>query len=127
MPVTSGADLQSKHPDRDQSILGDRRDRTMRKFFAVAMGSVVALMGFAGAANASATVDLIWLDVTNVDTAGNPICLEPANRDCPELGVTLTYMSVTDTITLGLIITAGPGGVVGAGVSVDYSNMLPTI
>ncbi len=98
----------------------------MRKFFAVAMGSVVALVGFAGTANASATVDLIWIDVTNVDTAGNPICLEPANRDCPELGVTLTYISVTDTITLGLIITAGPGGVVGAGVSVDYSNMLPT-
>ncbi len=98
----------------------------MRKFFAVAMGSVAALVGFAGTANASATVDLIWIDVTNVDTAGNPICLEPANRDCPELGVTLTYMSVTDTITLGLIITAGPGGVVGAGVSVDYSNMLPT-
>ena len=31
----------------------------MRKFFAVALGSVVALAGFAGTANASATVDLI--------------------------------------------------------------------
>jgi len=32
----------------------------MRKFFAAAVGSVVALVGFAGAANASATIDLIW-------------------------------------------------------------------
>ena len=98
----------------------------MRKFFAVAMGSVVALLGFAGAANASATVDLIWIDVTNLNSAGNPICLKPINRNCPQLGTTLTSVAVTDTITLGLIITAGPGGLVGGGVSVDYSNMLPT-
>ena len=28
--------------------------------FAAAVGSVVTLVGFAGAANASATIDLIW-------------------------------------------------------------------
>jgi hypothetical protein len=33
---------------------------------------------------------------------------------------------VTDTITLGVIITAGPGGLAGAGLSVDYSNVLPS-
>ena len=36
----------------------------MRKFFAVAMGSMVALAGVRGAANASATVDLVWIDVS---------------------------------------------------------------
>ena len=72
----------------------------MRKFIAVAMGSVVALVGFAGAANASATVDLIWIDISDVDTNGIPICLRPLNRDCPQLGTTLTSVAVTDTITL---------------------------
>jgi hypothetical protein len=98
----------------------------MRNCFAATVGSVVALVGFVGAANASATVDLIWIDVSNVDTNGNPICLRPSNRDCPQLGITLTSVAVTDTITLGLIITAGPGGLAGAGVSVDYSNVLPS-
>ena len=31
-------------------------------FAAAAVGSLVALVGFAGAANASATIDLIWAD-----------------------------------------------------------------
>jgi hypothetical protein len=91
----------------------------MRNFFAVAMGSVVALVGFAGAANASATVDLIWIDIT--DTA----CTNVNRRDCPQLGTTLSSVAVTDNITLVVLLTAGPGGVVGAGVSVDYSNVLP--
>jgi hypothetical protein len=99
----------------------------MREFFAVAMGSVVALMGFAGAADASATVDLIWIDVTNVDSSGNPICLRSLQRNCPQLGTTLSSVAVTDNITLGVIITAGPGGLVGAGVSVDYSDVLPSL
>jgi hypothetical protein len=98
----------------------------MRKFFTAAMGSVVALVGFAGVANASATVDLIWIDISNVDSNGNPICLRASDRNCPQLGTTLTSVAVTDTITLGLIITAGPGGLVGAGVSVDYSNVPPS-
>ena len=83
----------------------------MRKFFAVAMGSVVALVGFAGAANAAATVDLIWAD-SGTSMIGNPD----------------TSIEVTEgqSITLGVILTAGPGGLAGGGVSVDYSNMLPT-
>jgi hypothetical protein len=98
----------------------------MRKFFAVAMGSMVALAGFAGAANASATVDLIWIDVTTVDTNGNAICLRPAQRNCPpdprsqDGGLTISDLAVSDSITLGVIITAGPNGLQGAGVSVNY-------
>ncbi len=99
----------------------------MRKFFAVAMGSVVALVGFAGAANASATVDLVWIDVTNLDTAGNVICLKPAKRDCLRLGSTISSVAVTDNITLGVIITAGAGGLLGAGVDVDYNDALPKL
>jgi hypothetical protein len=91
------------------------------------LGSLVALLGFAGAAQASATIDLIWIDVTNVDTAGNPICLRPAERNCPQLGTTLTNVAVTDNITLGVIITAGPGGIVVAGVSVGYGDALPKL
>jgi hypothetical protein len=52
----------------------------MRKFFAVATGSVVALVGFASAANASATIDLIWIDVSVTDSSG-PVCLKPAQRN----------------------------------------------
>jgi hypothetical protein len=95
----------------------------MRKFFAVAMGSLVALAGFAGTANASATVDLIWIDVSTVDTAGNPICLKAAKRNCPQLGSTITSVASSDSIALLVQFTAGPGGLVGGGVSVDYSLM----
>jgi len=99
----------------------------MRKILAVAMGSIVALVGFAGAANASATIDLIWIDVSNVTTRGFPICLLAGERNCPQLGTTLTSAAVTDTITLSVIITAGPAGLAGAGVSVDYGDVLPSL
>ena len=95
--------------------------------FAAAAVSVVALVGFAGAANASATIDLIWIDVTNVNTGGNPICLRPARRNCPQLGTMLSNVAVTDNITLGVIITAGPLGVAGAAVSVNYGGALPLL
>jgi hypothetical protein len=88
---------------------------------AAAMGSVMALVGFAGAANASATVDLIWIDKT--DTA----CTDLGRRDCPQLGDTISSVAVTGSITLAVIITAGPAGVMSAGVSVDYSDALPTL
>ncbi len=96
---------------------------------AAAVSSAVALVGFAGAANASATVDLIWVDVTNTDSNGNPICLQPAQRNCPQLGTTLSSeaVAVTDNITLGVIITAGPLGILAAGVSVDYGDTLPKL
>jgi hypothetical protein len=97
----------------------------MRKFFAVAMGSAVALLGFAGAANASATVDLVWIDVTTTNTAGKTICLLAKQRNCPvigsEIGVSPSTVLVSDSITLGVIVTAGPNGLSGGGLSVDYS------
>jgi len=75
----------------------------MWRFIAVAMGSVVTLAGFAGVANASATIDLIW-----ADTGTNEI----------------TSVGVSDQIQLNVILTAGPNGAFGADVSVDYSEVL---
>lgn len=74
----------------------------MRKFFAAAVASAVALVGFAGMANASATIDLIWA-ANGTDTIG------PLPDNTP--------------ITLRVILTAGPNGSQGAGVSVDYSGV----
>jgi hypothetical protein len=95
----------------------------MRKFFAVALGSVVALAGFAGTANASATIDLIWIDNTT-----NSDCMFPAQRNCPRLGTTIgapgSEIITSDNVTLLVLMTTGPGGSIGAGVSVDYT---PTI
>jgi hypothetical protein len=73
----------------------------MRRFFAVAAGSAAALVGFAGAAQPSATIDLIWEDTgTNqIDNSG-PIALQ-----------------------LNVILTAGPTGSEGAAVSVDFSSI----
>ncbi len=96
---------------------------------AAAVGSALALVGFAGAAQASATIDLIWIDISTIDTGGNPICLQPAQRNCPQLGTTLSSVAVavTDNITLGVIVTAGPQGLLGAGVSVNYGDALPKL
>jgi len=103
----------------------------MRKFFAVAMGSAVALLGFAGAANASATVDLVWIDVSSTATSGAVICLRAAKRNCPVLGSVLgvspSTVATSDSITLGVILTPGPGDSLGAGVSVDYTEAVDTI
>ena len=87
----------------------------------------VALVGFAGAAQASATIDLIWIDVTNVDSAGEPICLRPAERNCPQIGASISSVafSPSGNIALGVIITAGPDGSLGAGVSANYGEALP--
>jgi hypothetical protein len=71
-----------------------------------AVGSVAALVGFAGAANASATIDLIWAD-TGTDW--------------------ITAQSSSSVVTLQVILTAGPNGSQGAGVSVDYSGVPPFI
>ena len=71
--------------------------------FAAAASSVAALVGFAGAANASATIDLIWADTgTNQISSGNS----------------------SSAITLQVILTAGPNGSQGGSVSVDYSDAL---
>lgn len=90
----------------------------MRKFFAVAMGSVMALVGFASTANASATVDLIWLDNAEVLD-----CTKATARNCTLMGTTMSNVAVSDNITLLVLLTAGPGGSIGAGVSVDYTPM----
>jgi hypothetical protein len=97
----------------------------MLKSLAITMVSVLTLWGLAGEADATATIDLIWLDVSNVGANGKPICLRPLQRNCPQLGTTLNNVAATDNITLGVIVTAGAGGVIGVGVSVNYSDVLP--
>jgi len=77
----------------------------MWKFFAAAVGSGVALAAFAGAANASATIDLIWA-ATGTNTSPRP---------------------TSSAITLKVFLTAGPNGSLGAGVSVDYSSLPGTL
>jgi len=74
----------------------------MRKFFAAAVVSAVALVGFAGMASASATIDLIW--------AGD--------------GTQTTLDSSGQTAVMNVILTAGPNSSDGAGISVDYSAAL---
>jgi len=71
-------------------------------FVAAALGSAVALVGFVGAAHASATIDLIWADTGTNEIRG---------------------VNSSSQITLQVILTAGPLGSQGAGVSVDYSQV----
>jgi hypothetical protein len=73
----------------------------MRKLIGAAVVGVVALAGFAGTAHSSATIDLIWKD-----TGTNEISDDVAQE-----------------LQLNVILTAGPGGSEGAGVSVDFSEI----
>jgi hypothetical protein len=83
---------------------------TMRRLmlFFVVTGAVLAavLGGGAGAANASATIDLIW-----ADTGTNE----------------MSNVALSSDITLQVILTTGPNGSKGAGVSVDYSGVLNSL
>ena len=63
-------------------------------------GVLTPLVAFAGIAHASATVDLLW------DGTTDTLCGTPASNN----------------ITLHVVLTAGPNGSIGAGVSVDYSD-----
>jgi hypothetical protein len=81
----------------------------MRKFFAVAVGSAVALVGFAGAANAAATIDLIWAD-SGTSMIGDPD--------------TSIEVTATQSIQLQVIMTAVGSDYLGGAVSVDYSEVL---
>jgi hypothetical protein len=74
----------------------------------VVTGAVLAavLGGGAGAANASATIDLIW-----ADTGTNE----------------MSNVELSAAITLQVILTTGPNGSQGAGISVDYSSVLSTL
>ncbi len=76
----------------------------MRKFFTAAVG-LVALVGFAGAASASATIDLLWANGTN----------------------TIQDVPLSGTIVLNVRLTTGAGGSSGGVVSVDYSNALSKV
>ena len=71
--------------------------------FAAAASSVAALVGFAGSANASATIDLIWADTGTNEISG---------------------VNVSSAITLQVILTAGDEGSNGASVRVDYGAAL---
>jgi hypothetical protein len=64
------------------------------------VSGVIALVGLSGTANASATVDLIW------QSTGTG---------------TISGLSVSDSITLDVVITAGLLGSNGGQVSIDYS------
>jgi hypothetical protein len=68
---------------------------------AAAVGGAVALVGYAGAARADATIDLIW-----AATGTNEI----------------TDLDGLPVVILQVILTAGPEGSSGAGVSVGYSG-----
>jgi len=74
----------------------------VRSFFSAAAGSAVALAGFAGTAHPSATIDLIWKD-----TGTNEIGFGGSGYQ---------------EIQLNVILTAGPAGSQGAGVSVDFTE-----
>lgn len=75
----------------------------MRGALAAAVGSLAILAGFAGPARASATIDLIWQD-----SGTNVIGSENAET----------------VIQLNVILTAGPAGSQGGGVSVDFSQVV---
>jgi hypothetical protein len=70
------------------------------------VGGLIALVGLAGTANASATVDLIW---------------QSSGTD------TISGLAISDSITLDVMLTAGPNGSLGASVSIDYSAVIGTL
>lgn len=72
----------------------------MRTILVGAVSGLIALVGLAGTANASATVDLIWQLSGTGTTSG---------------------MAVSDSITVDIMLTAGANGSNGGSVSVDFS------
>ena len=75
----------------------------MRTLLVGVVSGLVALVGFAGVASASAIVDMRWGSPTGPDTI---------------------TASSSDTVTLYVVVTNPPGGSIGYGVSVDYSGAL---
>ena len=73
----------------------------MRKFSVGVLGGLVAMLCFAGSAHASATIDLIW--------SGG--------------GTVITPASSSTTITLNVVLTAGPGDISSYSFDVDYSGV----
>jgi hypothetical protein len=74
----------------------------MRNITVGLVSGLVALVGFAGSANASATIDLVW---TSSGTS------------------TASFLSSGATDTVSIILTAGLNGSTGAGITVDYSAL----
>ena len=72
----------------------------MRTALVGMVSGLIALVGLAGTANASATVDLIW------QSTGTG---------------TISGLAVSDTITLDIMLTAGALGSNGGSVSIDFS------
>jgi hypothetical protein len=77
----------------------------MRKFFTAAAGGLVALVGFAGAASASGTIDLLWANGSN----------------------TIQDVELSGLVVLNVRLTSGPAGSWGGSISVDYSNALSKV
>ena len=75
----------------------------MRTLIGIAT-SLVAVVGFAGAAKADATVDLLWGGAST--------------------NASFSAGSSSTTLTLAVVITAGASGVESFGISVDYSAAL---
>lgn len=73
---------------------------------AEAVGSAAALVAFAGAAHASATIDLIWARSGTNESSG---------------------AASSSLNTLQIIVTAGSNGVAAAGVSVDFTGLPPQL
>ena len=78
----------------------------MRTVLVGMVGGLIALVGLAGTANASATVDLIW------QSTGTG---------------TISGLAISDSITLDVVITAGPNGSNGGSLSIDYSAVVGTL
>jgi hypothetical protein len=70
------------------------------------VGGLIALVGLAGNANASATIDLIWQGSGTSSTSG---------------------LAVSDTIILDIIITTGALGSNGGSVSIDFTAALANL
>jgi hypothetical protein len=75
----------------------------MRVLLVGLVSGLIALAGFAGSANASATIDLIWVGSGTATTSS---------------------FVTSSSITLNVVLTAGAGGSAGGGVSIDYSTMV---
>ena len=78
----------------------------MRTVLVGMVGGLIALVGLAGTATASATIDLIW---------------QGSGTD------TISGLAISDSITLDIVITAGPLGSNGGSVSIDYSAVVGTL
>jgi hypothetical protein len=76
----------------------------MRNFTVSLVSGLVALAGFAGSASASATIDLIWAATSTSDISG--------------------AQATSMNIVLNVVLTAGPGGSIGGGLTVDYSDLV---